>query len=96
MDDCTAQCLLDFGGRPWLLWEAEFLREKVGDMPTEMFYHFFKSFADNAQCNIAIKATGDNEHHKIESIFKVFAKALRASVSRTANDYSIPSTKGIL
>lgn len=96
MDDCTAQCLLDFGGRPWLEWQAEFAREKVGDMPTEMFSHFFKSFADNAKCNLAIKATGSNEHHKIESIFKAFAKALKMSITRTANDYSIPSTKGIL
>jgi len=96
MDDCTAHCLLDFGGRSWLQWEATFEREKVGELPTEMFSHFFKSFADAAQCNLAITAKGDNEHHKIESIFKAFARAIKAAVSRTSNDYSIPSTKGVL
>jgi imidazoleglycerol-phosphate dehydratase/histidinol-phosphatase len=95
MDDCIAQVAIDFGGRPWLMWEAEFKREKIGDMPTEMFFHFFKSFADNAKCNLNIKATGDNEHHKIESIFKAFAKAIKMAVSKT-NNFSIPSTKGTL
>jgi imidazoleglycerol-phosphate dehydratase/histidinol-phosphatase len=95
MDDCLAQVAIDFGGRPWLVWEADFKREKIGEMPTELFYHFFKSFSDTAKCNLNIKAEGDNEHHKIEAIFKAFAKAIRMAVSKTAN-YSIPSTKGIL
>ncbi len=95
MDDCLAQVAIDFGGRPWLVWDASFKREKVGEMPTEMFYHFFKSFADNAKCNLNIKAEGDNEHHKIEAIFKAFAKAIKMAVSKT-NNYSIPSTKGSL
>ncbi len=95
MDDCLAQVALDFGGRSWLVWEARFEREKIGEMPTEMFMHFFKSFSDSAKCNLNIQASGDNEHHKIESIFKAFAKALRMAVSRT-NNHSIPSTKGIL
>lgn len=93
MDDCLAQVALDFGGRPWLVWEAAFQREKVGDMPTEMFMHFFKSFSDNAKCNLNIKATGNNEHHKIEAIFKAFAKTIKMAVSKT-NNFSIPSTKG--
>ncbi len=95
MDDCLAQVAIDFGGRPWLVWEAVFQREKVGDMPTEMFMHFFKSFSDNARCNLNIKAEGTNEHHKIESIFKAFAKAIRMAVSQSGNS-SIPSTKGTL
>ncbi|WHT73473.1 bifunctional histidinol-phosphatase/imidazoleglycerol-phosphate dehydratase HisB [Myroides odoratimimus] len=95
MDECLAQVAIDFGGRAWLMWDAEFKREKVGDMPTEMFYHFFKSFADAASCNLNIKGEGDNEHHKIESIFKAFAKAIKMAVSKTEN-YNIPSTKGIL
>jgi len=95
MDDCLAQVAIDFGGRPWLVWEAEFKREKIGDMPTEMFYHFFKSFSDQARCNLNIKAEGQNEHHKIESIFKAFAKAIKMVVSKTEN-YNIPSTKGTL
>jgi len=95
MDDCLAQVAIDFGGRPWLVWEADFKREKVGEMPTEMFQHFFKSFSDNAQCNLNIKAEGENEHHKIESIFKAFAKAMKMAVAKTG-DYSIPSTKGSL
>ncbi|PKR80171.1 bifunctional histidinol-phosphatase/imidazoleglycerol-phosphate dehydratase [Brumimicrobium salinarum] len=95
MDDCLAQVAIDFGGRPWLMWEAEFKREMVGDMPTEMFMHFFKSFSDAAKCNLNIKAEGDNEHHKIEAIFKAFAKAIKSAVSKTEN-YSIPSTKGKL
>ena len=95
MDDCLAQVAVDFGGRPWLVWEAEFKREKIGDVPTELFFHFFKSFSDQARCNLNIKAEGDNEHHKIEAIFKAFAKAVKMAVSKTEN-YNIPSTKGIL
>ncbi len=95
MDDCLAQVAIDFGGRPWLVWDAEFKREKIGEMPTEMFFHFFKSFCDNARCNLNIKAEGTNEHHKIEAIFKAFAKAIRMAVSKTGN-FSIPSTKGSL
>jgi imidazoleglycerol-phosphate dehydratase/histidinol-phosphatase len=95
MDDCLAQVALDFGGRPWIVWEAEFKREKIGEMPTEMFFHFFKSFTDSARCNLNVKAEGDNEHHKIEAIFKAFAKALKMAVSKT-NQFSIPSTKGSL
>jgi imidazoleglycerol-phosphate dehydratase / histidinol-phosphatase len=95
MDDCLSQVALDFGGRPWLVWDAQFKREKIGDVPTELFFHFFKSFSDTAKCNINIKAEGDNEHHKIESIFKAFAKALQMAKQQTDN-YSIPSTKGTL
>ncbi len=95
MDDCLAQVALDFGGRPWLVWEADFKREMIGNMPTEMFMHFFKSFSDASKCNLNIKASGDNEHHKIESIFKAFAKAIKMAVNKTDN-YSIPSTKGSL
>ncbi|WP_179021972.1 bifunctional histidinol-phosphatase/imidazoleglycerol-phosphate dehydratase HisB [Winogradskyella forsetii] len=95
MDDCLAQVAIDFGGRPWLVWEPEFKREMIGEMPTEMFMHFFKSFSDASKCNLNIKAEGDNEHHKIESIFKAFAKALKMAVSKT-NNFSIPSTKGSL
>ncbi len=95
MDDCLAQVAIDFGGRPWLVWDAEFKREKIGEMPAEMFFHFFKSFSDNAKCNLNIKAEGANEHHKIEAIFKAFAKAIRMAVSKTGN-FSIPSTKGTL
>ena len=95
MDDCLAQVAIDFGGRPWLVWDAEFKREKIGEMPSEMFFHFFKSFSDNAKCNLNIKAEGTNEHHKIEAIFKAFAKAIRIAVSKTGN-FSIPSTKGSL
>lgn len=95
MDDCLAQVAIDFGGRPWLIWEPEFSREMIGEMPTEMFMHFFKSFSDGALCNLNIKADGDNEHHKIESIFKAFAKAIKMAVNKT-NDTSIPSTKGTL
>ena len=96
MDDCLAQVALDFGGRNWLEWDAEFKREKIGDMPTEMFYHLFKSFTDGAKCNLNIKAEGVNEHHKIESIFKAFAKALKMAVKRDANKMFLPSTKGML
>lgn len=95
MDDCLAQVAIDFGGRPWLVWEPEFKREMIGEMPTEMFMHFFKSFSDASKCNLNIKAEGDNEHHKIESIFKAFAKAIKMAISKT-NDFSIPSTKGTL
>ena len=96
MDDCLAQAAVDFGGRPWLVWEAEFKREKIGDMPTEMFLHLFKSFTDGAKCNLNIKAEGDNEHHKIEGIFKAFAKAMKMAVKRDANKMFLPSTKGVL
>ncbi len=96
MDDCLAQVAIDFSGRSWLVWEAEFKREKIGEMPTEMFYHFFKSFSDGAKCNLNIKAEGTNEHHKIESIFKAFAKAIKMAVKRDINNNSLPSTKGIL
>lgn len=96
MDDCLAQVALDFGGRNWLVWEAEFKREKIGEMPTEMFFHFFKSFSDTAKCNLNIKAEGQNEHHKIEAIFKAFAKAIKMAVKRDKNNMSLPSTKGML
>jgi len=96
MDDCLAQAAIDFGGRNWIVWDAEFKREKVGDVPTEMFYHFFKSFSDAAKCNLNIKAEGDNEHHKIESIFKAFAKAIKMSIKRDAEKLVLPSTKGLL
>jgi imidazoleglycerol-phosphate dehydratase / histidinol-phosphatase len=96
MDDCLSQVAIDFGGRPWLVWEAEFNREKVGDMPTEMFMHFFKSFSDSAKCNLNIKAEGNNEHHKIESIFKCFAKAIRFAVQQNVDCSELPSTKGVL
>jgi imidazoleglycerol-phosphate dehydratase/histidinol-phosphatase len=95
MDDCLAQVAIDFGGRPWLVWEAEFKRDKIGEMPAEMFMHFFKSFSDNAKCNLNIKAEGENEHHKIEAIFKAFAKTLKMASNKTDN-FSIPSTKGAL
>jgi imidazoleglycerol-phosphate dehydratase / histidinol-phosphatase len=95
MDDCLAQVSLDFGGRPWLVWDTEFNREKIGEMPTEMFYHFFKSFSDSAKCNMNIKAEGENEHHKIEAIFKAFAKAVKIAVKQTDN-FNLPSTKGTL
>lgn len=94
MDDCLAQAAIDFGGRPWLVWEAEFKREKIGEMPTEMFYHFFKSFTDTSKSNLNIKAEGTNEHHKIEAIFKAFAKAVKMSVRKEGNQ--LPSTKGVL
>ncbi len=96
MDDCLAQVALDFGGRNWLVWEADFKREKVGDMPTEMFLHFFKSFSDSAKANLNIKAEGTNEHHKIEAIFKAFAKAIKMAVKRDVDKMVLPSTKGIL
>ncbi|MEE4285694.1 MAG: bifunctional histidinol-phosphatase/imidazoleglycerol-phosphate dehydratase, partial [Mariniphaga sp.] len=96
MDDCLAQVAIDFGGRPWLVWEAEFKREKVGDMPTEMFMHFFKSFSDAAKCNLNIKAEGTNEHHKIEAIFKALAKAVKMAIKRDIFNFELPSTKGKL
>ncbi len=96
MDDCLALAAIDFGGRPWLMWEAEFKREKVGDMPTEMFMHFFKSFSDAALCNLNIKAEGTNEHHKIEAIFKAVAKALKMAIRRDVFNFDLPSTKGKL
>jgi imidazoleglycerol-phosphate dehydratase/histidinol-phosphatase len=96
MDDCLAQAAIDFGGRSWLVWEADFKREKIGEMPTEMFYHFFKSFSDAAKCNLNIKAEGLNEHHKIEAIFKAFAKAIKMAVKRDVNNMVLPSTKGVL
>ncbi len=95
MDDCLAQVAIDFGGRPWLVWEAGFKREKIGDVPTEMFMHFFKSFSDSAKCNLNIQATGNNEHHKIESIFKAFAKTIKQAIQKSGQN-SVPSTKGIL
>lgn len=96
MDDCLAQVAIDFGGRSWLVWDADFKREKIGDVPTEMFEHFFKSFTDSAQCNVNIKVEGNNEHHKIESVFKAFAKAMKMAVNQTDKDFNIPSTKGSL
>jgi imidazoleglycerol-phosphate dehydratase/histidinol-phosphatase len=96
MDDCLAQVALDFGGRPWLVWEADFKREKVGDMPTEMFMHFFKSFSDSSRANLNIKAEGTNEHHKIEAIFKAFAKAIKMAVQRNPDKRILPTTKGLL
>jgi len=96
MDDCLAQVALDFGGRSWLVWDAEFKREKVGDVPTEMFYHFFKSVSDAARMNLNIKAEGENEHHKIEGIFKAFAKAIKNAIRRDVFNNALPSTKGLL
>ena len=96
MDDCLVQVALDFGGRPWLVWDAEFKREKVGDMPTEMFLHFFKSFSDASKSNLNIKAEGDNEHHKIEGIFKALAKSIKMAIRRDIYNNELPSTKGVL
>ena len=96
MDDCLCQVALDFGGRPWLVWDAEFHREKVGDMPTEMFLHFFKSFSDAARINLNIKAEGENEHHKIEGIFKALARSLRMAIQRDIHHFELPSSKGVL
>ena len=95
MDDCLAQVAVDFGGRPWLVWNVVFKREKIGDVPTEMFSHFFRSFSDHARCNLNIKAEGENEHHKIEAVFKAFAKAIKMAVTKTGY-HNIPSTKGTL
>lgn len=97
MDEALAQVAIDFSGRPWLVWEATFKREKIGEMPTELFYHFFKSFSDTALCNLNIKVEGDNEHHKIEAIFKAFAKSIKMAVQRDINELeTLPSTKGVL
>ena len=96
MDDCLCSVVLDFGGRPWLVWDAEFHREKIGEMPTEMFLHFFKSLSDAAKMNLNIKAEGQNEHHKIEGIFKALARALKMAVRRDIYHYELPSTKGTL
>lgn len=96
MDESEAKVLIDFGGRNWLVWKAEFKREKIGEMPTEMFFHFFKSFSDAARCNLNIECQGENEHHKIEAIFKAFAKAIRMAVKRDPWRNDLPSTKGVL
>jgi imidazoleglycerol-phosphate dehydratase/histidinol-phosphatase len=97
MDEALAQVAIDFSGRPWLVWDASFKREKIGEMPTEMFYHFFKSFSDTSKCNLNIKCEGDNEHHKIEAIFKGFAKSIKMAVKRNLSEMnSLPSTKGVL
>lgn len=96
MDDCLAQVAIDFGGRNWLVWHAEFKREMIGKMPTEMFFHFFKSFTDGAKCNLNIKAEGENEHHKIEAIFKAFAKSIKMAIKRDLEKMILPSTKGML
>lgn len=96
MDEADAKVLIDFGGRNWLVWHADFKREKIGEMPTEMFFHFFKSFSDAAKCNLNIECKGENEHHKIEAIFKAFAKAIRMAVKRDPISNYIPSTKGVL
>jgi len=96
MDDCLAQVAIDFGGRNWLVWEADFKREKIGEMPTEMFSHFFKSFSDGSKSNLNVKAEGQNEHHKIESIFKAFAKSIKMAIKRDADNMQLPSTKGLL
>ena len=96
MDEADAKVLIDFGGRSWIVWNAEFTREKIGEMPTEMFFHFFKSFSDAAKCNLNIECHGENEHHKIEAIFKAFAKAIRMAVKRDPMSNYLPSTKGVL
>ena len=96
MDEALSQVAIDFSGRPWLIWQADFKREKVGGMPTEMFYHFFKSFSDNAKCNLNIRIEGDNEHHKIEATFKALAKAIKMAVKKDPNSQDLPSTKGVL
>lgn len=96
MDDCLCTVALDFGGRPWLVWDAEFRRERIGDMPTEMFLHFFKSLSDAARINLNIKAEGENEHHKIEGIFKALARAIKMAVRRDVNHFELPSSKGVL
>ena len=96
MDDCPCSVALDFGGRPWLVWDVRFERERIGDVPTEMFLHFFKSLSDAARMNLNIKAEGTNEHHKIEGIFKAFARSLRMAVKRDIYHYDLPSTKGVL
>jgi imidazoleglycerol-phosphate dehydratase / histidinol-phosphatase len=95
MDDCLAQVAIDFGGRPWLVWDVKFLRERIGELPAELIYHFFKSFSDSSKCNLNIRAEGENEHHKTEAIFKAFAKTLKMAVKQTDN-FNLPSTKGSL
>ena len=96
MDDCLCQVALDFGGRPWIVWEAEFKREMIGEMPTEMFFHFFKSFSDTALANLNVKAEGDNEHHKIEGIFKALTRAIKMAIRRDPEHLVLPSTNGTL
>lgn len=96
MDDCLAQVAVDFGGRSWLVWDVKFSREKIGDFPTEMFFHFFKSFSDAAKCNLNIQATGENEHHKAEAIFKALAKSFKMALKRDAEKMLLPTTKGVL
>ena len=96
MDVSLAQVGIDFGGRSWLVWEAEFKRERIGDMPTEMFYHFFKSFAEGAKCNLNIKVEGDNEHHKIEAVFKALARSIKMAIKRDVDNLQLPTKKGIL
>jgi imidazoleglycerol-phosphate dehydratase/histidinol-phosphatase len=96
MDDCLAQAVIDFAGRSWLVWNVEFSREKIGEMPTEMFFHFFKSFSDAARCNLNLKAEGRNEHHKIEATFKAFAKAIKMAIKRDVFNREVPTTKGLL
>jgi imidazoleglycerol-phosphate dehydratase/histidinol-phosphatase len=96
MDEADAKVLIDFGGRNWIVWDAEFRRELIGEVPTEMFFHFFKSFTDGARCNLNVECKGENEHHKIEAIFKAFAKAIRMAVKRDPLSNYLPSTKGVL
>jgi imidazoleglycerol-phosphate dehydratase/histidinol-phosphatase len=96
MDDAEAKVSIDFGGRPWLVWDVKFRREYIGDFPTEMASHFFKSFSDTARCNLNIQCSGNNEHHKIEAIFKAFAKAIRMAVRLDLSQEGLPSTKGVL
>jgi imidazoleglycerol-phosphate dehydratase/histidinol-phosphatase len=96
MDECHCQVMLDFGGRPWLVWNTQFHREMIGDMPTEMFMHFFKSLSDAAKMNLYIAAEGENEHHKIEGIFKALAKSIKMAIKRDIYKYELPSTKGVL
>lgn len=96
MDDSLAQVAIDFGGRPWIVWQARFSREKIGDMPTEMFFHFFKSFSDAAACNLNMQVEGDNEHHKIEALFKAWAKAIKMAITWDPHSNAIPSTKGVI
>ncbi|MEJ7676755.1 MAG: hypothetical protein WKG06_02520 [Segetibacter sp.] len=96
MDEAEAKVLIDFGGRNWIVWNVQFKREKIGEMPTEMFFHFFKSLSDAAKCNLNIECKGDNEHHKIEAIFKAFAKAIKMAVKRDPLGNYLPSTKGVL
>ena len=95
MDESLAQVAIDFGGRPWLVWDVQFRREKIGDMPTEMFSHFFKSFSDTARCNLNIRVEGENEHHKIEAVFKAWARAIRMAI-KPGGDGNLPTTKGVL